>query len=139
MTIAALDEQIWGLEGFNGPPRQQRVTPYHPPTPLPTITGHPPLWQPSLTDGNIVRTSWPAFPCQSVWRSCRTRLRIAARGPSNGLAVHNFSLERNEGSWRPHAVSFIANHEGPLPGKELSKRFAAQPVETEVLRALHNA
>jgi hypothetical protein len=34
---------------------------------------------------------------------------------------------------------FIANHEGPLPGKELSKRFAAQPVETEVLRALHDA
>jgi hypothetical protein len=32
---------------------------------------------------------------------------------------------------------FIANHEGPLPGKELSERFAAQPGEKQTLLDLH--
>jgi hypothetical protein len=139
MTIAALDEQIWGLEGFNGPPRQQRaVTPYHPPTPLPTITGHPTLRQPSLTDGNIVRTSWPASPI------VKASGVLAERGFESPLADLPMDLQftilhSNEAKVPGDLMlyPFIANHEGPLPGKELSKRFAAQPVETEVLRALH--
>jgi hypothetical protein len=132
MTIAALDDQLWALEGFNGPQRQPRLTPYHPQSPPSPDTPSPP--QPPA--GNFVGASLaptaagPGSPASADFEPPLSDLPMDLQ-----FTIRNSNRAKVPGDLMLYP--FIANHEGPLPGKELSRRFAVQTVETAVLQALH--
>jgi hypothetical protein len=131
MTIKSLDDLMWVLEGGDGaPPQPDVLFPFHPPSP---------------PDPRGERVAAPFAPvvAQSVAQSVRdSSAGDAFEAPLSDLPddLQEVIRRSNAGKVANKDLTlfpFVAGHEGPLSGKELSKRFADNKSSMDVLVAVH--
>jgi len=124
MTMAELDRQIWALEGFDGPPRQPRLTPYHPSTPI--SPGSPPK------SFSPISASVKA-PGMGVNPDFEPPLSEFPSDVQYTIARSNAAKKAGDLVLYP----FIPNDGVPLSGKDLSKAFASHPIEMQSILDLY--
>jgi hypothetical protein len=134
MTIASLDTAIFQLEGGGGPPRPVAFLGPHPRSPEPgdvSATGAASAGQVSALVGATSPVRAP------VSRPAGT----AFTSPLSDLpADMQETIRRTNDAKKPDELllfPFIAKHEGPLSGSDLSARFAKFTHEKDILVDLH--
>jgi hypothetical protein len=123
MTIASLDHAIWVLDGADGPPRLPGHTVPHPVSPSATTLSVQPV-------GTAKPSPVTKAPSAGGYKPPLSDL------PSDVQAA----IRRSNAAKTPGKMllyPYVAVHEGPLDDDELTKRFAAHPDATAILRALH--
>lgn len=134
MTIASLDHAIFVLDGAGTGGRLPAFPGLHPTSPASAPT--PPAVRPRIVQSFTPISAPVAAP-----------LVKAPGGDAFGPPIANLPqdiqavIRRSNDAKRPGSkmlVPYIELHEGPLPGAELTKRFAGgHSVRTAVLTALH--
>jgi hypothetical protein len=128
MTIKSLDDHMFVLEGHPGPPSLP-ASPLPHPQPPPSVAqvslGIAPARAQLVADG-AVGTGSPDDPFEPPLSNMPQDIQQVVRASNKAKVPGDLML-----------FPFIANHETPLPAKELSKRFDTETPARERLIEIH--
>jgi hypothetical protein len=133
MTIRSLDNAMFVLEGGDGPAPQPNLIdpPIHPQSPSPAARPSPP--SPNLQQLASARTI--VQPIRDSGTGDAVEAPLSGLPDDLQKAIRRSNAVKQSGDLM--LFPFIGNDEGPLSGKELSKRFADNKSAMDILVAVH--